>query len=161
MDHFKIKHFEHDYSGSGFPWFRPLESSETQQIRRALAGLIGMDEVDDNLLLTKRLHNMSSPVYNIHVEAESFDLALTLDTLGMEPQPYVYVNWYRYDEVDCIRLEDLSRNFKDLWYPGSDDIDIFDNTLLWVLSVTHSGPLYRPLCSVQCAVLGIGNWGNP
>ncbi len=33
----------------------------------------------------------------------------------------------------------MSRWFDDIWYPASDDIDLFDSTLDWILSVSHSG----------------------
>ena len=32
-----------------------------------------------------------------------------------------------------------NKYFDDIWYPDSDDIDIFDQTLSWILTVLHNG----------------------
>lgn len=45
----------------------------------------------------------------------------------IKPQTNVYINWYRYDQVDEMAFVDLDKCFADIWYPGPDDIDIFDS----------------------------------
>jgi len=59
--------------------------------------------------------------------------------LGISAEKKVYVNWYRYDNVDEIQFVDLTKYFDDIWYPGLDDIDIFDATFSWILSISHDG----------------------
>ena len=36
-------------------------------------------------------------------------------------------------------LNDTDSYFDDIWYPDADDIDVFDDTVTWILSVAHSG----------------------
>jgi hypothetical protein len=38
-------------------------------------------------------------------------------------------------------LEDLSRYFDDIFYPGPDDIELFDETLKWFMLVDHEGAI--------------------
>ena len=64
------------------------------------------------------------------------DLALSL---GLAPEPLVYVNWLRFDDIDCLAFSDLARYFDDIWYPSADYIDIFDSSMSWVLSVDYLG----------------------
>lgn len=51
----------------------------------------------------------------------------------------VYINWHRFDKIDQMQFPDLMGHFDDIWYPGADDIDIFDDSLNWVASVSHFG----------------------
>jgi hypothetical protein len=49
------------------------------------------------------------------------------------------VSWYRVDQIDEIAFDDLATWFDDIWYPNSDDLDICDDTLSWVVSINHEG----------------------
>lgn len=40
-----------------------------------------------------------------------------------------------------MRFKDLTEHFDYIWYPGPDDIEIFDDSLSWILSVDHGGYL--------------------
>ena len=60
-------------------------------------------------------------------------------SLGLEPREEVYVNWDDFATIHRVRFADLAENFDYLWYPGPDDVDIFDESLSWVLSVDHGG----------------------
>jgi hypothetical protein len=53
----------------------------------------------------------------------------------------IYLNWYRFDRIDEMYVMDVAQYFSDLWYPGADDIDVFDFDLNWIISVTHYGDL--------------------
>ncbi len=72
---------------------------------------------------------------------EGFNLQSAIRELGMESATTVLLNWYRFDRIDRIALVDLSLYFVDIWYPGSDDIEIFDESCSWVLAVSHTGEL--------------------
>jgi len=91
------------------------------------------------LVLTNRLLELSVPYKGINAENEHFDLAAVAKDLGISAEKKVYVNWYRYDNVDEIQFVDLTKYFDDIWYPGPDDIDIFDATFSWILSISHDG----------------------
>jgi hypothetical protein len=33
----------------------------------------------------------------------------------------------------------VAHYFSDLWYPGADDIDLFDASVSWVVAIRHDG----------------------
>jgi hypothetical protein len=70
---------------------------------------------------------------------DDFNLNILLPNVGILTQNNVYINWYQFDNIDKMHFGDLSNYFDDIWYPESDDIDIFDDTFLWVLSIYHYG----------------------
>ena len=35
----------------------------------------------------------------------------------------------------------VSKYFSDIWYPSTDDIDVFDSSVSWILSVNHEGEI--------------------
>jgi hypothetical protein len=49
----------------------------------------------------------------------------------------VFINWYRFDDIDEMRLPDLAEHFADVWLPMAEDPDIFDSTFTWMLSIAH------------------------
>lgn len=51
----------------------------------------------------------------------------------------MFINWDRYEEIDEMGLDDLNRYFSDIWYPGSDEVDVFDSSFGWFLSVSPEG----------------------
>jgi len=51
------------------------------------------------------------------------------------------LNWYRFDKIDELRFVDLCEKFEDIWYPSSDDLDIFDRNMNWLISIEHSGSI--------------------
>jgi hypothetical protein len=62
-----------------------------------------------------------------------------LRKLGVTSPKKVYLNWYRFDDIDQIDLADLDRYFFDIWYPDSDDLDVFDDSADWIVSIAHHG----------------------
>ena len=77
----------------------------------------------------------------INANSKSFELLATLRKLNVLPQERAYLNFYRFDNIDEMSIFDVSADFRFIWYPQSDDIDIFDSTLTWILSVSHDGEL--------------------
>ncbi len=62
-------------------------------------------------------------------------------SLDLEPQEEVYINWDDFTTIVRMRFKDLTEHFHYVWYPGPDDIEIFDDSLSWILSVDHGGYL--------------------
>jgi hypothetical protein len=53
---------------------------------------------------------------------------------------HVYVSWDALrGQVDDIAFADLARYFAWIWYPASDDIQIFDESFSWLLVIGHEG----------------------
>ena len=70
---------------------------------------------------------------------ENFKLIETLKNLKIQSSDKIFINWYRYDNIDSMTLDDLDTYFYDIWFAGPDDIDIFDRNLNWIVSIQHEG----------------------
>ena len=139
MDEFKIKDFEEDHPGQKFPAFRSLSDSEARKIAERLALKVGLHGVDDSLALVMAVCDGSPMIQGINAQDRDFDLEKVVKESGVRSKKDVYINWYRFDIIDSIALIDLSRTLEYIWWPGPDDIDVFDDTLTWVLSIDHGG----------------------
>lgn len=140
MQDFKRKHFEAVHPGVPFPPIEALSQIEARTLRARLAGRLG-SAADDGLTLVQQLAARSVLVQGATADSDRFRLLQTLWRLRIRPQPALYINWYRFDEIDRVGAEDLARHFADIWYPSSDDIDILDDTCDWILSIGHSGDI--------------------
>ncbi len=66
-------------------------------------------------------------------------LAQLFTKCGIVPGPVLYLEWGPLREIDCFQMKDLNKHFYDVWYPSSDDIELFDDTLDWIIFVRHYG----------------------
>ena len=73
---------------------------------------------------------------------ENFDLENVTQTAGISVHDKVFVNWYHFDKIDTLAFKDLAVFLGYIWYPSSDDIDIFDSSFSWIVSITHQGEVY-------------------
>lgn len=140
MEALKRTHFQASHPGVAFPDVSTLSHESAENLRTRLAARLGCD-CANGLTLVKTLAGRATVVEGVNAQSEDFRLLQTLWTLQLRPKETVYLNWYRFDSIDIISLEDLAQYFQDLWYPSSDDLDVFDDTLDWVLSIGHSGDL--------------------
>jgi hypothetical protein len=141
METRNIEDFKREHPGIKFPDYRHLTANETEAIRRRLKILASLPENIDNLTLTRHIAKISKICDCENANDEKFNLSATLNSLDIFPEDQVYINFYRFDEVDKMLLNDVSRWFRFIWYPVSDDIEIFDDSLEWILSVTHDGEI--------------------
>lgn len=140
MEKFKIEHFERDNPLKKFPWFRSLNAHELETITQNLSEKLRLT-FQDNLSFTKTIAELGAPVNGVNAEDDGFKLSKVMSFLDIKPQANVYINWYRYDRIDEMTFVDLDEYFDDIWYPGPDDIDIFDTSFSWILSVSHDGDI--------------------
>ena len=138
MENFKIDHFKKDNLGGEFPWHRSLAIYDMDHIRSRLANTLQVNS-ESNLDLINALYAISLAVDKSNAEQDGFSLLELFNNVDISPLEKVYINWYRFDNIDEMRFVDLCEYFEAIWYPGADDIDIFDSTLSWILSVTHNG----------------------
>ncbi len=137
MDKFKI-----DNSDNRFPAFSSLDVNEISDIQKKLKrGLFNEKNIGDIDLL-KVIHEKSKFIHNIDIDKNNFNLFELIQKCSLSVKKNIYINWYQFDEIDKMKLLDLSNNFFDIWYPSSDDIEIFDDSCKWVLSVSHHGKVY-------------------
>jgi hypothetical protein len=138
MQEIKIQNFERD-RGQSFPAFRSLSPDQCAALRERVAQKLGLPPETDPLELVRHLAAKEGRYSSQQADEASFDLGKAMDELGIKPKDTIYLNWYRYDDVDEMSVKDLSKFFDDIWYPSSDDLDIFDDSLQWILSIAHDG----------------------
>ncbi len=140
MESFKIDHFRKTNPGSYFPWYRPLTPPNMKDICRRLADILQIFS-EEKLAIMNALYMRSQGVEGANAGKDEFSFAELFDNLNILPAEIVYINWYQFDDIDEMMLTDLCEYFNDIWYPGPDDIEIFDSTLSWILSVSHDGDI--------------------
>ncbi|MEK7854807.1 MAG: hypothetical protein AAB288_01870 [Acidobacteriota bacterium] len=146
MDEHKIQNFKKEYPKIAFPDFRTLSVAEAENIREAVRDKLGIHPDATPLEIVIKLSDDSTVISGVNPEADNFSLKSTVLQTGVQPNEQVLINWYRFDAIDEISLDDLTSYFDDIWYPTSDDIDIFDTSISWMISVGHLGDVsvWRP-----------------
>ena len=89
--------------------------------------------------LVRRIERAGSKIGELdeHDLSSSFKAALAKSKV--HPAELIYINWYRFNAIDEMRFSDFVTYFDDVWYPAADDIDVFDSSCLWFLSISHNG----------------------
>jgi hypothetical protein len=138
MEQFKIEHFKSEHPDHEFPSIGPIAERDIESLRERWFGNLDAEPDTDPLKVLTAIDSRSEPVPGT-ADEESFNLRNTLERLGVSAADTVYINWDRFDTIDAIALRDLSDHFQFIWYPGADDIEIFDATCTWMLLVRHYG----------------------
>jgi hypothetical protein len=156
MDTVKVQNFLRENPSAEFPRFTPITSAECAQLRRGIAKRLGLNAECEPLDILNTLR--STAVFIDGVDGEdAFNLRNLISRLGIKTRADVLVNWHRFESLDLIALSDLNEHFEDIWYPGSDNIEIFDESLGWFVLVRHDGQSV-PLTS---ALTGrVDSWRN-
>jgi hypothetical protein len=138
MDGHKVDNFHRANPTTEFPRFRHLSSAECRALRLEIAKRADLDPHSDPLVLLAALWAAAEFVLDVDAD-HGFELRKLISNRNLRPKTEVLVDWQRFDNVDQIALSDLSDYFGDIWYPRSDDIEIFDDSLDWFLFIRHDG----------------------
>lgn len=136
MENFKISLFEKEY-GRKFPSFKSLSSEECNHISKEIIMKHLITDAVLNWLVINQSHCGSIFTH------EKLSFAKMLNELNIFADTEIYVNWYKFDDIDKMALSDFNKYLEDIWFAGADDIDIFDKSLSWFLSIRHDGQLYK------------------
>jgi hypothetical protein len=139
MEKIKLDNFSGEYPGRGFPEYVSLSKSACSDIAQSIQNSFALTNVTDGLTLVKAIDALAKPCEVASHVGEDFDLNAFLKACGIDAADVVYINWHRYDKIDRLKRCDLASHFYDIWYPDVDDIDVFDDSLSWILSVRHDG----------------------
>lgn len=139
MNAIKIDNFRRSYPGVQFPEFESLAPDRCTDIRQSVARRLGLPTDAPPLEVITKLHEQAGGELGNAPDSGGLDVRITLQKAGVEAGDRVYLNWYRFDDIDEVGVDDLSRCFDDIWYPGSDDVELFDATLSWIVSISHTG----------------------
>ncbi|SEP46075.1 hypothetical protein [Mucilaginibacter sp. OK283] len=133
MDEFKISLFENEHNAS-FPQHRELTKLESQKLANEISKKYNINILNFEMDLAAK-----QSFYNESDSLENFKLIDNLKKIGITPMKEVFINWYRFERIDVFNAVDLDKFFYNIWFPSSDDIDIFDESLNWIVSIRHDG----------------------
>lgn len=139
MEKIKLDNFSNEYPGRDFPEYVSLSKSACSDIAQSIQEKFALANATDRLTLVKAIDALAKPCEVASHVGEDFDLNALLNACGINAADVVYINWHRYDKIDRLKRYDLASRFYDIWYPDVDDIDVFDDSLSWILSVRHDG----------------------
>jgi len=143
VEAFKIAIYEQKHGAGTFVPFRSLNGEESDQVFHQLKLRLKLPDKLDALQALGIISQRSVVVQGIDATQDDFDLKQVLGRLHFIAHDRLFVNWYRFDRIDEIGTDDLSRNFRDIWYPSSDDVDILDPKFGWILSIEHNGTVRK------------------
>lgn len=136
MDQIKLENFRKEY-GFEMPIIRSLSPGECLKIRENLLHKFSLNNIDEFFKIDKfnRLDGFNADEVN-------FDLKTTFGELGIATPNEICINFNKFESIDILRFDDLSKFFSDIWYPSLDDIEIFDINLSFIVLVRHYGAIY-------------------
>jgi hypothetical protein len=150
MDEYKLKHFARQNPGKRLPIVSSTED-EVAATRTLLLHRLGLPQATDGLSLVQAIASRSVPLEGLDASRPDFALSHVLQgSLAIHPEEELFLNWRRFDHLDRIQAGELARHFDDVWYPGTDDLDILDAQCRLILSIAHHGGV-RLLRFGQCA----------
>lgn len=134
MEDFKLKLFRDEYKKD--LKYSVLSSIECEKIIRNISVRFNI-KLDASIFISE-LYNKQRYIEDVNAR-ENFSLKTVLNNLCIYPNSKIYVNWYHFDDVNMFNYDDFNIYFYDIWYESSDDIDIFDESIDWILSIRHDG----------------------
>jgi len=143
LEEFKKTNFARDQPGEAFPTHQTLDAALARGIRNRIAALVGAVGVEDRFAFARAVDACERPVVGPSSEADldTFELLEIFGRLGITPRQHCYINWHNFEDIDRLETSALAKYFDEVWYPGTDDIDIWDDSYDWIMSVHHSGGL--------------------
>ena len=136
MDQIKLENFRKEH-GFDMPIIRSLSAHECLEIRENLLHKFCLDDVDEFFKIDK-----FNRFDGFNADEENFDLKAVFRKLNIATPNEICINFNKFESIDILRFDDLSKFFSDIWYPSLDDIEIFDINLSFIFSVRHYGAIY-------------------
>ena len=118
---------------------RTLSADDATELKTRLSDRLKLDASLDVPRFMKALRSRRRSVVSSNAESVNFNLVECLKFAGLVAEPRVYINWDRFQTIDSIALDILAQHLDDFWYPKADDIDIFDETCSWIVSIDYDG----------------------
>lgn len=136
MDQIKLENFRKEH-GIKMPIIRSLPYDECLEIRENLLYKFSLQNIDEFFKIDK-----FSRLDCFNADEENFDLKAVFRKLNITTPNEICINFNKFESIDILHFDDLSKFFSDIWYPSLDDIEIFDLNLNWIVSVRHYGGIY-------------------
>lgn len=141
MHAIKRINFAREHPDWRFQHYETLAPAEAHNLGDRLAAALGLARPADAVQFAHALDAqlLDAPGIGCDAQAESFDLLEVFGRLDIRPLEQLYIDWVHFQDVDCMTTHDLVKYFPYLWYPGPDEIDLFDESFAWIVSISASG----------------------
>ena len=136
MDQIKLENFRKEH-GFEMPIIRSLSPDECLKIIENLLHKFSLDYIDEFFKIDK-----FSKLDGFNADEANFDLKALFSKLNITAPNEICINFNKFESIDILRFDNLSKFFSDIWYPSFDDIEIFDINLSFIFSVRHYGAIY-------------------
>ena len=136
MDQIKLENFRKEH-GFDMPIIRSLSNDECLKIRENLLHKFSLNDIDEFFKIDK-----FSRLDGFNADEAIFDLNTAFSKLDIATPNEICINFNKFESIDILHFDDLSKFFSDIWYPSLDDIEIFDINLSFIISVRHYGAIY-------------------
>lgn len=137
----KIEAFSKTWPREWYPRYVHLDTARSRQLEidfRRRFGDAGTGKILDVMSMARK----QAVRVGVSALSSAFDLCSVVRAVA-EPLPTaVYVNWYRFDDVDQFDFLSLCKYLPFVWYPVSDDIDVIDPSFRWIVSIDYEGIVY-------------------
>lgn len=130
-----------------FPTFSTIKHGKAQQNEENIKKLLQHNKQYESRDIFQQIEKSGRKINGINAESNNFELSHLLDTQNIQPLPNIFLNWGQFKEIDVVSFESLSTFFYDIWYPGSDDIYLYDESFSWIVYITHYGAVLILKCS--------------
>jgi hypothetical protein len=138
MEAWKIDNFMKTHE-EPFPKYRAATRTEQSRLVELFVKLFGttVPMYEDWLSNLQQLTDFNA-------QADGFDFARALPLSAAGTNSDVAMKWQvNFESTDVIALKDLIDYFDDVWYPGTDDLEVIDLNCKWMIVVDHGGYIYR------------------
>ena len=136
MDQIKLENFRKEH-GFKMPIIRSLSPGECLKIRENLLHNFSLQNIDEFFKIDK-----FNKFDGFSADEENFDLKAVFRKLNITTPNEICINFNKFESIDILHFDDLSKFFSDIWYLSLDDIEIFDINLSFIFSVRHYGTIY-------------------
>ena len=138
MQQFKIENFLRENPGIPAPKFRPLTDLEVSELVGRLLLKAGSPRgTPQEIMLWFSGH--ASPIPDIDLDKNEVPLKDLFAKAGITPSSLLYLQWGALRDIDQFKADDLFKYLYEVWYPGADDVEIFDDSLAWMMLLRHYG----------------------
>ena len=137
MDFHKILNFKTDNPNLEFPDYKILSDLVKKNLIKSLFYNLKISNDLNGANLSKSIEKKSIIIGKISDGV--FILDDLLSNFGYSANEKIYLNWKNFESIEEMSKLSFNQNFFDIWYPGVDDLDIFDESCNWLLSITHAG----------------------
>ena len=138
MEAFKLVNFKHEHN-TNMPIVRSIEGSECEAVCRSLFRNWHVNTLEE---FFKKEEQEFVLLDDINAEDDDLDWNKVFNSIGIPVPNEVFINFERFNNIDVFLFKDFCKYFDDIWYPAADDIEVFDSSFNWIVSVKHYGAVH-------------------